>query len=62
MVEDESWKQQEATIAVEGDNPGEWEYFTYPNWNEAMVAIQEAHLQGKAAVVYDGASPPLPPN
>ncbi len=60
-MEDNSWKQQETVIAVQGDKPGEWEYSTYPNWDEAMVAVEEARRQGKAAVIYDGASPPLPP-
>ncbi|OWY67113.1 hypothetical protein B7486_33195 [cyanobacterium TDX16] len=56
----EDWKQQETVIAVEGDSPGDWTYSTYPNWDEAMAAV-EAARQAKAAVIYAGASPPTPP-
>ncbi len=35
----DDWKQQETVIAIEGDNPGEWNYSTYPNWDEAMEAV-----------------------
>lgn len=57
----EDWKQQETAIAVEGDSPGDWIYSTYPNWDEAMAAVEAARRQGKAAVIYAGASPPTPP-
>ncbi|MEQ9358515.1 MAG: hypothetical protein RIG63_19385 [Coleofasciculus chthonoplastes F3-SA18-01] len=53
------WKQQKTVIAIEGDNPGEWNYSTYPNWDEAMEAVKVARRQGKAAVIYSGASPQM---
>ena len=55
------WKQQETVIAVAGDKQGEWKYSTYRNWDEAVLAIRAVRKQGKAAVVFDGASPPVPP-
>lgn len=57
----EEWKQQETVIAVEGDTTGEWEYFTYPNWDDAMAAVEDARDKGKAAVIYSGATLPVPP-
>lgn len=57
----EEWKQQETVIAVEGDSPGDWIYSTYPNWDEAIAAVEAARCQGKAAVIYTGASPPVSP-
>lgn len=57
----EDWKRQETVIAVEGDNPGDWRYSTYPNWNEAIAQVEAARCQGKAAVIYTGGSPPVPP-
>jgi hypothetical protein len=57
----DDWKQQETIIAIEGNNPGEWHYTTYPNWDEAMEAVKVARRQGKAAVIYSGATPPVPP-
>jgi hypothetical protein len=53
----EEWKQEETVIAVEGDQPGEWVYNTYPDWDEAIAAVEAARRQGKAAVIYSGASP-----
>ncbi|MGL4622541.1 hypothetical protein [Chroococcidiopsis sp.] len=46
---------------MEGDSPGDWTYSTYPNWDEAMAAVEAARRQAKAAVIYAGASPPTPP-
>lgn len=57
----DDWKQQETVIAIEGENLGEWNYSTYPNWDEAMEAVNVARRQGKAAVIYSGATPPVPP-
>ena len=57
----DDWKQQETIIAIEGNSPEEWNYITYPNWDEAMEAVEVARRQGKAAVIYSGASPPTPP-
>ena len=57
----DDWKQQETIIATEGENPGEWNYSAYPNWIEAMEALKIARRQGKAAVTYSGATPPVPP-
>lgn len=57
----EDWKQQDTVIAIEGDIPGDWLYSTYPNWDEAIAAVEAARSQGKAAVIYSGASPPVPP-
>lgn len=56
----EEWKQQETVIAVEGNQPGKWNYITYPNWVEAIAAVEAARGQGKAAVIYSGATPPTP--
>ncbi len=60
-MKDDSWKQEETVIAVKGDKQGEWEYFTYPNWDEARLAINTARAEGKVAFVYSGASPRVPP-
>lgn len=57
----EDWKRQETVIALEGDIPSDWIYSTYPNWDEAIAAVEAARRRGKAAVVYTGASPPVPP-
>lgn len=57
----DDWKQQETVIATEGENPGKWNYSTYPNWIEAMEAVKVARRQRKAAVIYSGATPPVPP-
>lgn len=57
----DDWKQQETVIALEGDNPRDWQYISYPNWTEAMDAVKVARRQGKAAVIYCGASTPVPP-
>ncbi|MBD1880261.1 MULTISPECIES: hypothetical protein [unclassified Coleofasciculus] len=62
MNQAQDWKLQETVIAIATDKPGEWIYSTYPNWNEARKAVNSARSQGKAAVIYDGACPPTPPD
>ncbi len=57
----DDWKHHETVIVIEGKNPGEWNYSTYPNWDEAMEVIKVARWQGKAAVIYSGATPLVPP-
>ncbi len=57
----EEWKQQETVIAVEGDDMVDWKYVTYPNWDEAMAAVEDARDKGKAAVIYSGAKHSVPP-
>lgn len=57
----DDWKQNETVIATEGENPGEWNYTTYTKWDEAMEAVKVAHKQGKAGVLFSGATPPFPP-
>lgn len=56
-----NWKQQQSTIAIAGDKPGEWQFLTFPTWEDARIAVNRARSQGKAAVFYSGACPPLPP-
>ncbi len=48
----EDWKQQDTVIAVEGENPDDWIYSTYPNWDEGIAAVDAVLRQGKAAVIY----------
>lgn len=60
-MENNGWKQQETIIAIANNTCGEWEFFTFPNWDEASLAVNAARKEGKIAVVYDGASPPVPP-
>lgn len=60
-MKDNDWKQQATAIAILDDNTGKWEFFTFPSWDEARLAVNAARNQGKAAVVYDGATPPVPP-
>ena len=57
----EDWKRQETVIAVEGDSPGDWTHSTYPNWDEAIAAVEAARRRSKGAVIYTGASPLVPP-
>ncbi|WP_017319312.1 hypothetical protein [Mastigocladopsis repens] len=58
---DDDWRQQETTIAIANDETGEWQFFTFPTWEEARVAVNVARSEGKAAVFYDGATLPEPP-
>lgn len=60
-MEDDKWKQQETVVAVQGYELGEWEYIVYSSWDEAIAAVKAAHLEGKAAVIYDGSTPSIPP-
>lgn len=60
-MKDNDWKQQATVIAILDDNIGQWEFFTFPNWEKARLAVNAARSQGKAAVFYDGATPPVPP-
>ncbi|HEY9710931.1 MAG TPA: hypothetical protein V6D48_22175, partial [Oculatellaceae cyanobacterium] len=61
IVNVRNWKQQQSVIAIAGDKPGEWQFFTFPTWEDARIAVNAARSQGKAAVFYSGACPPLPP-
>ncbi len=62
VLQDSDWKQQQTVIAIESDKPDEWLFLTFLNWDEARLAVNKARSQGKAAVIYDGACPPVPPD
>lgn len=55
------WKNQEARIAIFDEQAGEWKYSIFDRWEEAREAVNVARREGKAAVFYDGATPPEPP-
>jgi hypothetical protein len=55
------WQQQQTTIAIADPLSGDWQYLTFPTWNEARDAINTARQQGKQAVFYDGATLPESP-
>lgn len=59
-MQDNHRKQEEATIAI-ADKDGSWQYLTFDNWEEARKAVNAARREGKAAVFYDGATLPYPP-
>ncbi|MBD2771666.1 hypothetical protein [Iningainema tapete] len=54
-------KQKETTIAITYEKTGEWQFFTFPTWEEARLAVNAARREGKAAVFYDGATLAEPP-
>ncbi|AFZ26891.1 hypothetical protein Cylst_4835 [Cylindrospermum stagnale PCC 7417] len=60
-MSDNDWTQQKTTIAIANDDIGEWHFLTFPSWDEARQAINAARSEGKAAVFYDGATLPVPP-
>lgn len=60
-MSDNDWTQQETTIAITNDDTGEWEFLSFPSWEDAIQAVNAARSQGKAAVIYDGGTLPLPP-
>ncbi|MEA5550792.1 hypothetical protein VB713_07355 [Anabaena cylindrica UHCC 0172] len=60
-MSDNDWRQQETTIAVANDNTGEWEFLSFPSWEEARQAVNATRSEDKAAVFYDGATLPFPP-
>lgn len=55
------WKNQETRIAIFDSEKGEWQYSIFDNWNEAREVVNAARNEGKAAVFYDGATLPNPP-
>lgn len=57
-----NWTQQETTIAIANDETGEWEFLTFPSWEEARQAVNSARTEGKAGVFYDGAILAEPPD
>ncbi len=56
----EDWKREAATVAIT-DAKGKWQHFTFSTWEEAREAVNTARSQGKAAVFYNGATLPEPP-
>lgn len=60
-MSDNDWTQKETTIAIANDDTGEWEFLSFPSWEEARQAVNAARSEGKAAVFYDGATLPEPP-
>lgn len=60
LVTNAAWNREEAIVAVTDSN-GEWQYLTFPTWAEAREAVNDARSKGKAAVFYDGATLPKPP-
>jgi hypothetical protein len=55
------WKNKETRIAIFDTNVQEWQYSIFDTWEEAREAINAARREGKAAVFYDGATLPCPP-
>lgn len=55
------WREQQTKIAIADSESGDWQYLTFPTWNEAREAINTARQQGKQAVFYDGSTLPEPP-
>ncbi len=53
--------QQKTTIAIANDDTGGWEFLSFPLWEEAGQAVNAARSERKAAVFYDGATLPVPP-
>jgi len=43
------WREQQTKIAIADPESGDWQYLTFPTWNEARGAINEAREQGKQA-------------
>jgi hypothetical protein len=60
-MSDNDWAQKETTIAIANDKTGESLFLTFPSWEEARQAVNAARSQGKAAVFYNGATIPKPP-
>ncbi|MEH2088393.1 hypothetical protein [Nostoc sp.] len=60
-MSDNDWTLQETTIAIVNDKTGEWLFLTFLSWEEARQAVNAARSEGKAAVFYDGATLPEPP-
>ena len=58
---DSDWKNQEARIAIYDDEAKSWQYATFDSWEEAREAVNAAREKGKAAVFFDGATLPNPP-
>ena len=56
---DDDWKQQETTIAIADEDTGEWQFLTFPTWEEARLAVNPARSEGKAAVFFGGATLPV---
>ncbi len=61
IVKVSDWEQQQSVIAIAGDKLGQWQFLTFPSWDEARVEVNAGRSPGKAAVFYKGACPPLPP-
>jgi hypothetical protein len=55
------WRNQETRIAIFSEEDREWQYCIFDTWEEAREAINAARREGKAAVFYDGATLPYPP-
>jgi len=60
-MKDSDWKNQETRIAVFDATVQKWQYFIFDTWEEARDVINAARKEGKAAVFYDGATLPYPP-
>ena len=61
MEVNSDWKNQETRIAIFDQDVKGWQYLTFDTWEEARDAVNAARREGKAAVFYDGASLPYPP-
>lgn len=55
-----NWKEGETTVAI-AEVEGKWQYLRFSNWADARAAVNKAREEGKAAVFYDGATLPEPP-
>ncbi len=47
---DDNWKQQETTIAIAKKDTEEWQFLTFPSWEEARLAVNAARSDDKGAV------------
>lgn len=57
---DSNWKEGETIVAIVNAE-GKWQYSSFSNWADARAAVNKAREEGKAAVFYDGATLPEPP-
>jgi len=57
----QDFRKQGAVVAI-AISENEWQYLTFNTWKEAREAVNAARAEGKAAVFYDGATFPEPPD
>jgi len=57
----QDFRKQRTVVAI-AISENEWQYLTFNTWEEAREAVNAARSEGKAAVFYDGATFPEPPD